>query len=340
MASSARDLRVVAHCERERSRVLFEAIEKHPHFRHVARENLVHEIELLLGRQPIVHQMADVSAIRGLHVGIRRAACRRHRYRREEAQQLGARPTARNLARTAGLKVTLEDRPCGTPERRLRGEAVDDRDVLEDLAHPIAIRLRVTLAQDLREAFRVRRRMTRPNQRPDDLGRCALRGFRVQRVAAEEVNLLELREETRTGIAARRPLHLLDGQRFTGIYAVGVELVPAVEMPRNQQDIATDALPARGGEPIRATSLDKLDEIELIGRHAALEHFALVGRVDGDRANRPLVGARIQCKRAGENERQQDELRKPGHLRTAGGRKTAQVLHVRRQRGNRPTVEW
>jgi hypothetical protein len=54
------------------------------------------------------------------------------------------------------------------------------------------------------------------------------------------------------------------------------------------RQIALHALPARGGEPIRAAALDELDEVVVALGQPLLEDFALVGGVDGDRADGSL----------------------------------------------------
>src|ERR1700686_4868085 len=121
--------------------------------------------------------------------------------------------------------------------------------------------------------------MSRTQKAAADLGGGALVGAGVQRVAAEEVDLLELREQSGTRSTARDALHLVDRQKLARLELVGEKLVAAVIVPGNDEDIAADALPARRFEPIRTASFDELDELKFVRRQALAKSFLLVGRV-------------------------------------------------------------
>src|SRR5690242_16979497 len=119
--------------------------------------------------------------------------------------------------------------------------------------------------------------MAGAQQASDDFRRCGLHGFGIQRVAAEQIDFLELREESGTRVAARHALHFVDRQRLTGIDLVGIELVASVEMTRNEQYVAANAFATRGCEPVGTTTLDELDELVLVCGEVAPERLALVG---------------------------------------------------------------
>jgi hypothetical protein len=118
----------------------------------------------------------------------------------------------------------------------------------------------------------------------DHFRRRALRRLGLQCVAAEEVDLLQLREQRRARRAAGHALHLVHRQRFVDVDARGIEL-GAREVPRDHQHVALHLLLARGPEPIRPAALHQLDELVIVRGQEALERLALVGRVDRDRAN-------------------------------------------------------
>src|SRR5207248_9526156 len=111
--------------------------------------------------------------------------------------------------------------------------------------------------------------------------------------ASEQVNLFQLRKQARARIAARHALHLIDGQEFTRIDAIRVELVAAVEVAGNDQHVAADAGAACRGEPIGTAALDELDESKFVTRKAAAKYFLFVRRIDGDRAHRFLISAGV-----------------------------------------------
>ena len=134
--------------------------------------------------------------------------------------------------------------------------------------------------------------MAGPNEAASDLGGRALHRLGVQRIAAEQVDLLQLRKEARARIATRHALHLVDRQRFAGVDLVGVELVAAVEMTRDQQHVAAHTFAACGREPVKTPALDELDELVLVRRQIAAERLAFVRGIDGDRAHRLRFGTR------------------------------------------------
>ncbi len=197
-------LRRVPRLRRQRRRVALEVVEEHPHLGHVAAQKVVDERELLRDRQPIVGEMADVGAEARMRIDVGEPARHRHAGGREETDELAAHLAGRDFIRGRRLEVALQQRPGGAPERGLRREAVEHRHVLEDVAHPVAVALAVPLAQQPREPLGVGGRLARAHEAARDLRRCAAHGFRVERVAAEEIDLLQLREHARARIAARR----------------------------------------------------------------------------------------------------------------------------------------
>jgi len=72
--------------------------------------------------------------------------------------------------------------------------------------------LAVALVQRARQALDVGRRVSGTGEAAPDFGRHELDRFRVQRVAPEQVDLLQLREQSGTGVAAGDALHLGDRQ--------------------------------------------------------------------------------------------------------------------------------
>jgi hypothetical protein len=123
----------------------------------------------------------------------------------------------------------------------------------------------------------------RAHQPAHDLRHGALHGLGLQAVAAEEVDLLQLREEPARA-AALHALDLVDLQGFPGIGPGGIEL-GAGEVSGDQEHIALDPFPARGSEPIGAAAFHQLDEFEALRRKETAERLALVGGVDGDGAD-------------------------------------------------------
>ena len=115
--------------------------------------------------------------------------------------------------------------------------------------------------------------------------------FAVEARATEEIDLLQLGEHSRTGIAARRARHLVDGETLVGLQAIGEEVL-AVEMAGDDENVAAHLLAARRSEPIRAAVLDQLDELVLARREVPAHRLLFVGRVDGDRAHRQRIGGR------------------------------------------------
>src|SRR6185436_12618485 len=98
------------------------------------------------------------------------------------------------------------------------------------------------------------------------------------------------------------------------------ELVPAgvvatVVVSRDDEDVAPYAFAPRRFEPVGTTALDELDELIAVRRQVAPERFLLVGRIDGDRANRLRRGLRGRCDRASDacRERCCDIARCSGH---------------------------
>ena len=120
-----------------------------------------------------------------------------------------------------------------------------------------------------------------------DFGRRAYAGFGVQGIAAEQIDFLQLREQSRAGVAAGGALHLGDRQEFIRVEVLGEELL-AVEMAGDDQNVAADALPAGRSEPVRPAALHQLDELIFVLGEIAPERLLFVGRIDGDRADGAL----------------------------------------------------
>src|SRR6476646_249541 len=131
--------------------------------------------------------------------------------------------------------------------------------------------------------------MPRADEAAHNFVRRPIQRIGIERVAAEQVNLLELREEPRTGVAARDTLHFGDRKRLARVYPVGVELVAAVEMTGDQQYVAANALAARRRQPVGPSPFHELDELVAIRRQAAPERFLFIRGIDGDRADGRLV---------------------------------------------------
>ena len=165
-------------------------VEEHADLGHIALEQRMDEVELLRGREPVVRKMADVAPVGRIGVGLGQSGRDGHRHGRKQRQKPRARLPGGDVANAAGLQKALEHRSRGAPERRLRREPVDDGHVLEDLAHPLAVASRMPLAQHLCELRGVRGRVAGPNEAASDFGGRALHRFGVQRIAAEQVDLL------------------------------------------------------------------------------------------------------------------------------------------------------
>jgi hypothetical protein len=106
--------------------------------------------------------------------------------------------------------------------------------------------------------------------------------------AAEEVDLLQVLEEPRARIAARRALENVHGKRLVVLQARRVELGSG-EVARDEQDVAAHALAAGRAQPITIAVLDQLDEVEAFGRQVTAEDLPFVGRVDGNGADGLLL---------------------------------------------------
>ena len=288
-----RDRRSLAHEVAQRRGIFLDMVEEHAHFRHLAAHELMDKVELLRRRQAIVGEMTDVAPEGRVRIRILQTGADGHGARRKKAEQLRTCAAGADLATRGRLKIAIEDGCRRRPQRRFRGKAIDDRNVLEDSAHPVAIAFAVPFVQHEGQALGVRRRVSGTDQTPLDLGRRTAHRFRVQRVAAEEIDLLQLREQSGARVAAGGPLHLVDGQKLARVQPVRVKLVAAIEVAGDDQQVAVDAFAARRGQPIRATALHQLHEIVFVRAKVPAEHFPFVGRIDGDRAHRLLVGVSV-----------------------------------------------
>jgi len=117
-----------------------------------------------------------------------------------------------------------------------------------------------------------------------------------------------------------RERYLIDGLFVPG-EVVREELVAAVVVPRDHQDVALDTATARRGEPVGTPVLDQLDELIFVGRQVARERHFLVGRIDCDRADRLPIGvcrpdAQREHERGPERKARQTESRKCSHGRS------------------------
>ena len=152
------------------------------------------------------------------------------------------------------------------------------------------------------------RRVPGADQAAPDFGGRARDGFRVQRVAAEKVDLLQLREQSGTGVAAGGALHLGDRQGFARAQPIRVELGPVVEMAGDDEQVAANALPAGRGEPIGAAALHQLHELVLVFRQALPKDLLFVRRIDGDGADRALAGVSLGAHKPAASERDQQKI--------------------------------
>ena len=227
-------------------------VEKHAYFRHLAIKELVNEAELLRSRQAIIGEMADVLPEAGVRIRIAQTDGGGHGARRKQAEQPWACPAAANLAAGARLKITVEHRGRRPTKGRLRRKAIDHRHVLEDMAHAVTVAFTVPLVQHPRQPLRIRLGVPGADETSRDLGRRAAHRFGVERVAAEEIDLFELREQSRTGVAARRALHLVDGQKLARVQPIRIELGAVVEMAGDEENVASDTLAAGRFEPVGA----------------------------------------------------------------------------------------
>jgi hypothetical protein len=122
------------------------------------------------------------------------------------------------------------------------------------------------------------------------VGRGVLARVGVEALAAEEVYLLQLREQVRARGAAGSALQLVDLEVLVLLQTVGIERVAGVEVSGDDQRVALDFLLARRPQPVGPALLHQLDEFVIPLRQARAEGLLLVGGVDGDGANRLFLG--------------------------------------------------
>ncbi|MGE5738475.1 MAG: hypothetical protein ACM34F_06255 [Betaproteobacteria bacterium] len=104
------------------------------------------------------------------------------------------------------------------------------------MAHAVAAAVGVPSTQRARNAVGVGAGMARLHQRSTKLIRGASQRLRIERIAAEQIDFLQSREETIVWLTARDALHFVDGQKFARIDVLGKEFVAtgviaAVVMP-------------------------------------------------------------------------------------------------------------
>ena len=224
---------------------------------------------------------------------------------------LGA--SAADVGNRRRMEVAAEKVRRRRAQRRDRGKAVDDRHVREDAAHAIAAAFAVQLVQRAREAPSVLGLVPGAHQASPDLGRGELDRVGTQRIASEEVDLLQLREQTGTRVAAGRALHLRDRKELARGDLIRIEFGAAVEMARDDEEIAAHALPAGRCEPIGTTAFHQLDELVLVRGQTLPEHFLFVGGIDGDRAHRALAGVTVRTVARGEQRCNKEEAGRQTH---------------------------
>ena len=259
-------------------------------------------------RQPVVDELAGLAPIDGARIRFAQATDGDHGLGGEVAEEPGTRAAAADLRQRRRLQVAAEQSRCGGSQRGDRREPIDDRHIREDPAHAIAAAFAVALIEGAREALGLRLRVSGADQAAPDFGRHALDRVRIQRVAPEEIDLLQLREQPGTGVAAGNALHLGDRQELAGSHLVRIELGAAVEMAGDDEHVAANALPAGRGQPIGTTSFHQLDELILTLGQALPEHLLFVGRIDGDGADRALAGVAVRAPAQGEQCDQKKDL--------------------------------
>ncbi len=327
----------------ERRRQLLHAVEVQAGLSGVPLQQLVNEVDLAGQRQAVVGEAAHVAPRVGLRVPVGHARGRRQREGREGGEQAAAGVALSDLAGAAGAEVAVQRRAGDRPQWCRRREAVDHRNVLEDLAHAVAAALAGAAVERLQLALGLLVRVTLAHQTAHDLGRRAALRRRVQRVAAKQVDFLQPREQPRTGTIAGDTLQLGDGQEFAHLELVGEERAAAVEVPGNDEHVAGEVRLAGRGQPVGTVALDKFDETVARRGQVAPEGVLLVGRVDRDGADRLLCGDRgrdgpgecCQCRCAGEPTKPRQPVHGVMVARTRrGGR-----CHVRGQGSRNPTRE-
>src|SRR5207302_1182931 len=127
---------------------------------------------------------------------------------------------AADFAGSGRLKVATQEGGSRRSQRRNRRKAIDHRDVLEDETHAISAAFAVSRAQGAGQALGVSPRISGADQTAPDLGGSALERLRIHRVAAEKVNLLQLRKQSRTRVAARDSFHFRDRQILTNLQLI------------------------------------------------------------------------------------------------------------------------
>src|ERR1700730_2835167 len=133
--------------------------------------------------------MANILPIRRSRVRIAQPAGYNQRVTGKLNKQLGACTAAADLPGSCRLKVAVQERGGRRSERRNRRKAIDYRHGLEDEAHAISPAFALRLAQRARQALGVSPRVPGSDQTAPDFGGRALERLRIQRVAAEEINL-------------------------------------------------------------------------------------------------------------------------------------------------------
>jgi hypothetical protein len=240
----------------------------------------VHGRDALRIVHPLIAEQADLAFGLGLGAAIPGAAHGLHAEGREVLEQLPTQPSAADLARAVLAEVAVQRRAGNGAQRRDRRKAVDHRHIPEDAPHALQAAFTHIRTQRQQPPLGGRAGAALAHQLSHELGRRAVQRSRVERVAAVEVNLLQLREQRRAGLAARQALQVGHRQVILRLLAVREEDTAAVIVPRDHQHVAGDGRTAGRGQPIGAAWLDELQPAKTLGRQMARKGGLLVRRVD------------------------------------------------------------
>ena len=121
---------------------------------------------------------------------------------------------------------------------------------------------------------------------------------------------------------------------------VRVEHGAAVEVAGDDQQVAANVLPAGRGQPVGTAALHQLDEPVLLVRQVPAEGLLLVGRIDGDGADRARLGAGIRAPDRGKECEQEQRFHRHGHGTAMPSiRHVASRFHSSRKPGRRLRAE-
>ena len=227
---------------------------------------------------------------------------------REVREQAPTRPAGTDLGCARRPEVAVEQSAGCRAQRRDSRESVQHRNVLEDPRHTRTAALSEACGQYALQACGLCRRVARTHKAPRYFLASASQRVVVERIASEEVDLLDAIEKPGAGLAASDSLQLRDGQVLDAIDPVREEDALAVVMSGDEEDVALHPPMAGRREPIRPSPFDEFDEPEAIGRQCPLERLRLVRRVDRDRAHRTELGTTLCRERKCETRCDGEEL--------------------------------